>query len=70
MLPGLLQGFQGISSSSKLLIAGSNGFEGDAVVAAVALKMHAEACSCFHAVTQLLHRNSAPLVRLQISLVR
>ena len=49
---------------SKLLLAGSDGFEGDAVVAAVAIKMHEERQSCYEALTGLLHRNAALLVRL------
>lgn len=52
----------------KVLLAGSDGFEGDAVVAAVALKMQALGCTCYQAVTQLLHSNAALLVGLGLGL--
>ena len=47
----------------KVLIAGSSGLEGEAVVAAVAVRMRLAACSCHQALTYLLHQNAALLVR-------
>lgn len=46
----------------KILIAGSNGFKGDAAVAAIAVRMRLTACSCHQALTHLLHQNAALLV--------
>ena len=68
LLPALPQLQQRVASlcsgrDSKVLLAGSDGFEGDAVVAAVAIKMHEERQSCYEALTGLLHRNAALLVR-------
>lgn len=51
------------TTPGKVLIAASSGLEGDAVVAAVAVRMRLAACSCHQALTYLLHQNAALLVR-------
>ena len=68
-LPALRQGlaaeFAG-PAGGKLLLVGSQGFEGDAVVACVALKMQMTGCSCHQALTDLLHQNSTLAVSLLV----
>lgn len=49
-------------AGGKMLVVAAAGFEGDAAVAAVALRMQLEGCSCYQALTELLHLNAAPLV--------
>lgn len=54
------------TDARRLLIMGSQGFEGDAVVACVSLRMWMSHCSCHEGLTHLLGQDSTFVVSHQL----